>query len=122
MPARPSADVPASPIPARSSTPRSPRALADVPRQRIAGAVMITDGEVHDMPPPGRLDLAAPLHVLLTGKPGEADRRLVVKDAPSFGLVGKEVQLNAPGRGSARIPDSRRRGAAHHAQGWRRRR
>jgi hypothetical protein len=69
------------------------RALADVPRQRVAGAVMITDGEVHDMPPVERLDFAAPLHALLTGQPGEADRRLVIKDAPSFGLVGKELQL-----------------------------
>ncbi len=69
------------------------RGLADVPRQRIAGAVMISDGEIHDMPLPGRLDFAAPLHVLLTGKPGEADRRLAILDAPKFGLVGKEVQL-----------------------------
>jgi uncharacterized membrane protein len=69
------------------------RALADVPRQRIAGAVMITDGEVHDVPPTDRLAFGAPLHVLLTGKPGEADRRLEVKNAPSFGLVGKELQL-----------------------------
>jgi len=69
------------------------RALADVPRQRIAGAVMITDGEVHDLPPPEQLGLGAPIHALLTGKPGEADRRLVIKDAPSFGLVGKELQV-----------------------------
>jgi hypothetical protein len=69
------------------------RAIADVPRQRVAGAVLITDGEVHDVPPADRLPLAAPLHVLLTGQPGEADRRIVVKDAPSFGLVGKELQL-----------------------------
>jgi hypothetical protein len=86
------------------------RALADVPRQRVAGAVMITDGEVHDMPPAAQLGLDAPLHVLLTGQPGEADRRLVVKDAPSFGLVGKEVQLNVRiedlpdgGNGTARL-------------------
>ena len=70
------------------------RAIADVPRQRVAGAVMITDGEVDDVPPPDRLALGAPLHTLLTGTPGEADRRLVVKDAPSFGLVGKELQLS----------------------------
>ena len=70
------------------------RALADVPRQRIAGAIMITDGEVHDMPAPAQLGFDAPLHVLLTGQPGEADRRLVVKDAPSFGLVGKDVHIN----------------------------
>ena len=81
------------------------RALSDVPRQRVAGAVMITDGEVHDMPPPDRLTLGAPLHVLLAGAPGEADRRLVVKDAPKFGLVGKDVQLKVrvedlPGGGS----------------------
>ncbi len=69
------------------------RALADVPRQRVAGVIIITDGEIHDMPPADRLGLAAPLHTLLTGKPGEADRRLVVKDAPSFGLVGKELKL-----------------------------
>ena len=69
------------------------RGLADVPSQRIAGAVMISDGEIHDMPPKNRLDFAAPLHVLLTGKPGEADRRLAIEDAPKFGLVGKEVQI-----------------------------
>jgi hypothetical protein len=69
------------------------RGLADVPRQRIAGAVMISDGEIHDMPAPGRMDLGAPLHVLLVGKPGEADRRLEIEDAPKFGLVGKEVTL-----------------------------
>jgi hypothetical protein len=68
-------------------------ALAYLPRQRVAGAVMITDGEVHDMPPPGRLGFAAPLHALITGMPGEADRRLVIRNAPSFGLVGKSVTL-----------------------------
>ena len=68
-------------------------ALADVPKQRVAGAVMITDGEVHDMPPVERLDLGGPLHALITGKPGEQDRRLLVKEAPSFGLVGKEVEV-----------------------------
>ncbi|HXQ53149.1 MAG TPA: hypothetical protein VN802_18810 [Stellaceae bacterium] len=69
------------------------RALADVPAQRVAGAVMITDGEVHDMPPPDRLAIHAPIHALLAGAPGEADRRLVVNDAPSFGIVGKDVAL-----------------------------
>jgi hypothetical protein len=68
-------------------------ALADVPKQRIAGAVMITDGQVHDIPAADRLDLGAPLHGLITGKPGEADRRLLIKDAPSFGLVDKEVAV-----------------------------
>jgi hypothetical protein len=73
------------------------RAMSDVPRQRLAGIVMITDGQVHDVPaadPKAAAEaLGAPLHVLLSGRPDEGDRRLVVAQAPSFGLVGKEVQL-----------------------------
>ncbi len=73
------------------------RAMSDIPRQRLAGIVMLTDGEVHDAPagPPKAIaeQLGAPLHVLLSGKPGEADRRLVVAQAPSFGLVGKDLKL-----------------------------
>jgi hypothetical protein len=73
------------------------RAMSDVPRQRLAGVVMITDGQVHDVPTGDAKALTqavgAPLHVLLSGKPDEGDRRLVVVRAPSFGLVGKEVQL-----------------------------
>jgi hypothetical protein len=73
------------------------RALSDVPRQRLAGILMITDGEVHDVPAGDakalRQAVAAPLHVLLSGEPNERDRRLVVAQAPSFGIVGKAVQL-----------------------------
>jgi hypothetical protein len=73
------------------------RAMSDVPRQRLAGVVMITDGQVHDVPTGDakalRQAVPAPLHVLLSGQPNEGDRRLVVDRAPSFGLVGKEVQL-----------------------------
>ncbi len=70
---------------------------------------MITDGEVHDVPPPDRLAFDAPLHALLTGQPGEADRRLVVKDAPSFGLVGKELTLTVRVED---LPDSGQNGQA----------
>ena len=73
------------------------RALSDVPRQRLAGVVMITDGQVHDVPTgdvkTAAAQLGAPLHVLLSGHPNEGDRRLVVKEAPSFGLVGKDVPM-----------------------------
>lgn len=63
------------------------RALADLPRDRLAGVVMLTDGLVHDVPAdPDRL--GAPVHVLLTGRPGERDRRLVMHDTPGFALVG----------------------------------
>jgi hypothetical protein len=70
------------------------RALEDVPRARLAGIAMITDGEVHDAPKAGeRLPFDAPLHVLLTGRKGERDRRLVVEEAPRFGLVGQDVEV-----------------------------
>jgi hypothetical protein len=67
------------------------RALADLPRRRLAGVVMITDGQVHDVPT--KNDLAAPLHVLLAGHIEERDRRLVVEQAPGFGIVGGSVEV-----------------------------
>jgi hypothetical protein len=73
------------------------RAMSDVPRQRLAGVVMITDGQVHDVPTGDASALSkavgAPLHVLLSGRQDEGDRRLVISRAPSFGLVGKELAL-----------------------------
>lgn len=69
-------------------------ALADIPRQRFAGAVMITDGQVHDVPTADAArQLGAPLHALLTGTRNEGDRRLTVVKAPGYGLVGKQVTL-----------------------------
>ena len=65
------------------------QALADVPPDRLAGVIMITDGEVHDVPASAKaLGFDAPVHALLTGKPGEFDRRLEVLNAPRFGIVG----------------------------------
>ncbi|MBM3556995.1 MAG: hypothetical protein FJX47_15735, partial [Alphaproteobacteria bacterium] len=70
------------------------RALGDVPRSRVAGAILVTDGQVHDAPADRKaLGFDAPLHVLLTGKENEGDRRLRVLQAPSFGLVGGDVPL-----------------------------
>ena len=70
-------------------------AISDVPRRRLAGTVMITDGQVHDVPDESgdRVPHTGPLHVLLTGERDEADRRLTVVQAPAFGLVGQPVRL-----------------------------
>ena len=44
------------------------RALANVPPDRLAGVVMITDGQVHDVPKAAAaLGFDAPVHALLTG-------------------------------------------------------
>lgn len=66
-------------------------ALADVPPDRVAGAAIITDGQVHDVPKSAEtLGFDAPVHVLLTGRGDEHDRRVVIKRAPRFGLVDSE--------------------------------
>jgi hypothetical protein len=67
------------------------RALADIPRSRLAGTIAITDGQLHDVPKttPG----GAPLNLLLTGRGEETDRRLRVIEAPGYGIVGKSVIL-----------------------------
>src|SRR6266851_4383427 len=73
------------------------RTMSDIPRQRLAAVIMITDGQVHDVPAgepaAAAQELGAPLQVLLSGHPDEGDRRLVVAQAPSFALVGKEMPL-----------------------------
>ena len=65
-------------------------ALADVPPDRVAGALFITDGRVHDVPAEAaQLGFNAPLHALITGRPGERDRRIQLITAPRFGIVGQ---------------------------------
>ena len=66
------------------------RALADIPRTRLAGIVALTDGQVHDRPDPA---LPAPLQVLIPAAGEETDRRLRIIEAPSFGIVGRSVTL-----------------------------
>jgi hypothetical protein len=64
--------------------------LADVPPDRIAGAVMITDGRVHDVPADvTALGFSAPVHALITGHKNERDRRVVLLTTPRFGIVGQ---------------------------------
>jgi len=69
-------------------------ALADVPPDRIAGAFMITDGRVHDVPTDASaLGFNAPLHALITGVANERDRRVVLTTAPRFGIVGQSQTI-----------------------------
>src|ERR1019366_1020198 len=62
-------------------------ALSDVPLDRVAGAFLITDGRVHDIPAnAAALGFQAPLHALITGHKGERDRRIAIVAAPRFGI------------------------------------
>ncbi len=66
------------------------RTLADVPRNRLAGVVMLTDGVVHDIPATAT---PAPVHALIAASGEETDRRIRIVEAPSYGIVGKSVVL-----------------------------
>lgn len=67
------------------------QALAELPRDRVAGVVVISDGRAHDvelMP-----DSPAPTHLLLTGRDTDWDRRLVVENAPAFAILNEEQEI-----------------------------
>lgn len=67
-------------------------AFHDVPPSRIGGAVMITDGQVHDVPQAPIIN--APLHALITGQANERDRRIRFEQAQRFGIVGKPLDMS----------------------------
>src|SRR5215813_6909715 len=65
-------------------------ALSDVPVDRVAGAFLITDGRVHDIPANAAgVGFQAPVHALVTGRKDERDRRIAISAAPRFGIVGQ---------------------------------
>ena len=68
-------------------------ALADVPPERIAGAILITDGEVHDAPPADKLAIHAPIHALIAGRRDERDRKLTIVNAARFAIVGQTASM-----------------------------
>ncbi|WP_170329725.1 hypothetical protein [Ruegeria arenilitoris] len=73
-------------------------ALAEEPRARIAGILVVSDGIVHDVDQAP--ELPAPLHLLQTGRDSDWDRRLIVRNAPAFAIIGEPVTL------TLRIEDS----------------
>jgi hypothetical protein len=92
------------------------RIVQGIPPDRYAGAFVITDGQVHDVPqrlPPGLS--AAPLHALLTGSRRETDRRIVISSAPRFAITGNPQTVSfrvedqpgetAPASVTVRLPD-----------------
>jgi hypothetical protein len=72
------------------------QALKDTPAERVGGALLVTDGVVHDIPAKAEaLGFRAPIHALITGREGERDRRIELVEAPRFGIVGKEQTIRA---------------------------
>ncbi|WP_374423324.1 hypothetical protein [Paracoccus sp. (in: a-proteobacteria)] len=81
------------------------RALAAEPQARVAGVIAVTDGLAHDaaMVPAGA---PAPVHVLLTGQPSDWDRRLVIEEAPAYGLIGQPVTIRLRIEDQGAVPDA----------------
>ncbi|MBW3096129.1 hypothetical protein [Pseudohoeflea coraliihabitans] len=68
--------------------------IRDVPVSRLAGAILITDGQVHDIPASLKASgLSVPLHALITGEADERDRRIEIVSAPRFGIVGEPQEI-----------------------------
>lgn len=73
-------------------TPSLQEGLGRIPRDRLAGVVVVSDGQIHDAPQDvDSFALPAPLHHLVTGRADAGDRRLIVSEAPRYGLVGEEA-------------------------------
>lgn len=91
------------------------RALGDLDRARVGAVFLLSDGRVHDVPAElAELGIDAPLHLLLTGREDERDRRLVLEQVPSFGIVGRPQTLTlqvsdrpGPAARTARVTISR---------------
>lgn len=82
-------------------------AMAAEPRGRLAGAILITDGQVHDIAQAP--EMPAPLHAILTGRARDWDRRLIVRNAPAFAILDEEITLTLriEDQGAAPVSDER---------------
>ncbi|WDI30440.1 hypothetical protein PUV54_10770 [Hyphococcus flavus] len=70
------------------------QSLADIPRNRLAGVFVVTDGQAADaadaktFPP-----LEAPVHIFTTGAQNEVDRKINLVTAPRYGIVRQSVRV-----------------------------
>ncbi len=67
-------------------------ALNNIPADRLAGVIAVTDGEIAD--PDAAPKLPAPLTILLTAEDEETDRELRLLATPAFGLVGQTATFH----------------------------
>ena len=66
-------------------------ALADTPPDRVAGAIAITDGQVHDVP--AKPPMKAPFHALIVDQHDERDRKLTIISATRYAIVGQTADI-----------------------------
>ncbi|MDP4822490.1 MAG: hypothetical protein NWR47_00920, partial [Aestuariivirgaceae bacterium] len=69
-------------------------ALSAIPPERYAGAIFLTDGQIHDVPEKFTArGYNGPLHAVLTGSKTERDRQIVIEQAPRFAIVGSTATI-----------------------------
>ncbi|WP_298908235.1 hypothetical protein [uncultured Aliiroseovarius sp.] len=79
------------------------KAMAELPANRLAGVVLITDGVVHDLQnAPG---LPVPVHAMISGRAQDWDRRVSVTDAPAFAILGEQIELRLKVETLGNLPD-----------------
>ena len=69
--------------------------LSNMPANRLAGVIAITDGQIHDLPesPESLLPEGVPFHSIIIGEENARDRRISAIVAPRYGLVGEQAEF-----------------------------
>ncbi len=84
--------------------------LHDVSRDQLGAVILLTDGQIHDIPADmKRLGDGVPLHVLLSGKQSEVDRHVVIDQAPRFGMINKPQTIKFRVVDDGAVPDPQAR-------------
>ncbi len=81
---------------------RLAEAMAEIPQARLAGVLLISDGQVHDLD--GAPTVPAPLQLLMTGYANDWDRRLIVRNAPAFAILGEPVEMTVRIEDQGQVP------------------
>ena len=65
-----------------------------IPTERYAGAIIISDGQIHDVPVKLSPTIGnGPIHGLLSGSKKETDRRVVIDQSPRFAITGQNQDI-----------------------------
>lgn len=93
------------------------KAMGTIARDRLGGVFVLSDGQVHDVPLPAQWTKnGVPLHALISGRSNEYDRRIVVEQAPHFGMVDttQSIRFRVLDDGGVTASEEKARVSLHH--------
>ncbi|MEZ5921394.1 MAG: hypothetical protein R3C60_08600 [Parvularculaceae bacterium] len=67
--------------------------ISENPRARLGAVFVVSDGEATDKIAVNSLDATAPIHLLMTGRADEIDRKITLIKAPRYGIVKEGVDV-----------------------------